>query len=196
MPVCKLVTDATLYDRWVVPHQLLPAMAVVLGINWIEVVAIMYAWETLEASVGCSNDVFATLNDENIYDSLISDPFQCFMGVLVARVLLNVCDMDESVVSGGRWVAYPWTVLFILPAVPFIVSDGLEWLYVPIWFFMWVFTISVNKSVPQNLGVWVSIYAVTLAVSVFLLEDLFNSFYVGLLVGVVNLMTLLIYKNI
>jgi hypothetical protein len=192
MDWCTDVTHFVHYDPWVVPHQLLPSIAVVIGIDAVEVVALVYLWETIEMIIGCLSDRFHEANSETLSNALISDPFQAFMGIIVAKLIVHVTGMESPLVK-SRPLAYLYSAFFILPGTAHIAGGSAVWLYMPMWFLCFFFLVYVTDyTVTVTFAVWYCLYVVTVIVGVFVLEETLNSFYAGLVAaGIVVFMVLL-----
>ena len=187
---CTEFTTGVFYDPWVVPHQLLPAMAVVLGIDWRMVFLIMYSWETLEVIfLNC----LKISEEEHVENALISDPAQCFMGVVTAMILMNVSDMEKPLFTGIKSLF--WASLFILPGIPLIFGGDHVWFYVPCWFFVLFLLHKFGSPLSPTMMVYFVTYSVLVSVLVFLLKDHFNSFYTATLTALFVVIFALIIKN-
>lgn len=168
------------YDPWVVPHQLLPAMAVLIGIEWREVVIIMYVWESLEVIfLNC----LKVSDGEHTANSLISDPVQCFVGIAWALWIMWITGAD--VITKKYYRAYLWGIFFIIPGVPIIVGDEYVWIYLPL-FLIWLFVINKFDGMRFKVLLYMSIQTILLSVFIFALRDYFNSFYTGIITAFVT----------
>lgn len=169
------------YDSWVVPHQVLPAMAVVIGLNWKDVLLIMYAWETLEVIfLNCIQIAEAEISS----NALVSDPTQCVIGIFVGTMLLRTFNNGSTLIPDTLG-AVAWSTLFILPGVPIIFGGDYVWGYIPAFA---VCMAAIRHYVPnKELALALAVYVVAVSVSIFATEDSFNSFYIGIIVGLVFL---------
>jgi hypothetical protein len=183
------------YDPWVVPHQLLPSIALVIGLKWWEIVIAMYGWETLEQIMGCMSVRFESGIAESSSNSLISDPLQCFIGIVVAMVLMNVTDTTEPLVL-KRLHAFLWSALFITPAIAIIINGVYVWGYIPTWILALVVLVKVNGDVKTSLFFYLVLYCSLVSISVFLLKDTFNSFYAAAAGAAFVIALVIIIKNV
>lgn len=182
---CTEFTSLDLYDSWVVPHQALPFIAIVMGIEWREVFLIMYAWETLEViGLNCIGIAEAEL----MSNSLISDPVQCLLGVLIGEIFIRKFNGGQVVMSDTTG-AYLWSILFVLPGVPVIIGGYYVWGYLPLFFACAAFSMYDKK----KLLIATHMYVTLLAVVVYATRNKFNSFYGGLIVGIFTLIITLLF---
>lgn len=186
--VCAEFKSLDAYDSWIVPHQALPCIAIIMGIEWKEVFLIMYAWETLEViGLNCIGIAEAELTS----NALISDPFQCLMGVLVGELFIRAFN-NGQVVKESTSHAYLWSILFIIAGVPVIIGGYYVWGYLPLYL---IFSF-VAMSDKRALLVATCAYVTVLVTVVYATKDHFNSFYAGLIVGLItSLMTLVKLLN-
>jgi hypothetical protein len=193
---CVDFSEFRTYDPWIVSHQLLPSIAVVIGIDWREVIILMYVWETIEAIMSCVDDVFRDAIAETSSSSLISDPLQGFLGILVAKVLMNVYNMDKPIFND--WVAYIWTMLFILPIIPITIDPNRDivWMFIPSWMFCLFLLIYIPNRVTCKMGIWLALYALSVTISVFALKGTFNSFYTASSAAIVIILVAITFRNI
>lgn len=187
MEQCAELKEFVDYDPWVIAHQLLPFIAAVNGIPYLEIFLLMYAWETFETilfnCVGVSEE-------ETMENALISDPFQCLFGVMVACAYLG---FQESIIKNDKFKSYCLTVIYILPSIFLSIDNKFAWLYM-------VFFILIMCGTVYFIGnekKWFfksAIYVITFGVLVITLETEFNSFYVGLLTSVFFSSVALLHK--
>ena len=177
---CKEFTILDTYDSWVVPHQALPFIATIIGIEWKEVFLIMYVWETIEVVfLNC----IGIAETENISDALISDPVQGLFGVMVGELFIKTFNGGEVLKSTTQG-AYLWSILFILVSIPVVIGGGFVWGYLPI--FICFSTLVMSKKPKLLIATYV--YVTLLNVVVYATKGVFNSFYGALLVGGFTLM--------
>lgn len=186
---CSEFSSMVDYDPWVVPHQLLPAAAVLTGINWREVIIIMYMWETLEVIfLNC----LQIATQEHTPNALISDPFQCFAGIFVTIILFNVTGSGPLIPA--RVGAYFWSSLFILPGIPLIVGGNYVWIYIPLWFGL-LFILNHHYKMNRGMFLYFILYSLFVSVPILALKDYFNSFYMGLLSALTIVVLSVVIKN-
>lgn len=163
------------YDPWVVPHQLLPAIATLIGIQWREVIIIMYAWETLEVIfLNC----LKISDKEHAANALISDPVQCFVGIILSLWLMRIT--KSSVVTTNFYRAYLWGMFFILPGIPIIIGDDYVWIYLPL-FLIWLLILYNYDALNYKILIYIGVHSAIISGLIFALRDIFNSFYIGIL---------------
>jgi hypothetical protein len=191
MATCEEFTKLVQYDPWVVPHQLLPAITTLIGIEWNLVLLIMYAWETLEVVfLNC----LKISEEELVENALISDPIQALMGILVAKILMNVSGMKSPLTAGVS--VFFWGALFIIPGTPIIFGDDYVWFYLPIFFVALFLLHRFGYTLPPTMMVLFVIYTTLTSSLVFGLKDTFNSFYTGLATGSFMIFFALVVKTI
>jgi hypothetical protein len=147
--MCELFTNSSLFDRWVIPHQVLPFSLVAIGIPPHIAMLLLYLFETFETiAITCLK---ITDYPETITDSVVSDPIMGFIGILVAFVIcrrspdggfpiINVEDsphrifpalllilspgflFSEHSYDSGAAYAYPFVAGFALLAVIVVVE--------------------------------------------------------------------------
>lgn len=192
MSCSELTTIGVFYDPWVAPHQLLPMIAVLIGMEWKDVVIIIYLWETIEV-------VYLTCLEiserEGCVNALLSDPIQGMVGILTAQVLMNVVGMTKPIQS-NRNTALLWSALFILPGIPLIIGGEFVWVYIPIWVFCLVFMATITEKVTQELMTGILGHSVLVSVGVFGLKDYFNSFYIGIAAASLTILVALAYNRL
>lgn len=181
------------YDPWIVPHQVLPAIAVLIGINWKEVVIIMYMWESFEVLLF---NCMKVSSREHAANSLLSDPIQCFIGIIVASVMMKFTKTSPILeVEKRNFIEkYVWGCLFIIPGSPIIAGGDYVWIYIPLVLFF-IYSFSVLTMADKRIINYMIIYSLIISISVFSLKDTFNSFYVGVL-GAVSTIILTVLINI
>jgi hypothetical protein len=163
------------YDPWVIAHQLVPFIAIMNGISYLEVIVLVYAWETFETILfNCAG----VSEVESATNALISDPFQCFFGLVVAWSFIRD---TGPLVTGSRLVSYGMTAIYVIPGV--FTAINLVWVmmgtFILVMCCMLYFLGDEKKWFVMTL-----VYVVVLSVLVITLEDHFNSFYTGLIVAV------------
>lgn len=190
MSTCSEFSSLVNYDPWVVPHQLLPSITTVIGIEWNIIFLIVYVWETLEVVfLNCLKVSEAELPE----NSLISDPIQALAGVFVAKIMMNVIGMDKPLYSGIK--AFYWGALFILPGIPLIIGGEYVWFYLPSWLVAMFILHKFGSPLSIYLVVSFVVYATLLSLSVFILEKEFNSFYTALLIATLMVFLLVFSKQ-
>ena len=188
---CSEFSTLVNYDPWVVPHQLLPAIATIIGMEWQLILIIVYAWETLEVIfLNC----LKVSEPEIIENALISDPVQALMGILVAKILMNVSDMEGTSLFKGLYRTIFWSAVFITPGIPIIFGGDYVWFYLPIWFVALFILHRFGSMLSGELMVMVVIYSSLTSVLVFVLKDQFNSFYTALATGTFSILFSLLLK--
>lgn len=188
---CTEFTSLVFYDPWVVPHQLLPAIAIVLGIEWKMVLVLVYAWETVEFTFLKCLDL---ATPESGQDSLISDPIQGLIGILVGFMLLNVTNNGKPLFS-SQYRAFFWAALFAAPSLILIADDDYVWFYVPMWFVATFLLHKVGTTLSPPLMVYLVMYATLVSVMVFSLKEEFNSFYTALSAATFVVFFVLVIRN-
>jgi hypothetical protein len=187
------------YDPWVIPHQILPSIAVVIGINWMEVFLLVYIWETLELLMSCASESISEEVSEDHANALISDPVQGLLGIVIGTLMLRVVGRIDMPLFKTRVKAYLFSAAFIIPGVTLVVGGNVIWLYLVVWLCCLSalgYFVSQEEEFPRELFALLVSYATLVAVSVILLKDDFNSFYVGLCAGGVTVVTLLFIDRI
>lgn len=162
-------------DTWVVPHQLLPFAATVMGITWKEVFLLMYGWESLEVVLFNCIELY---EGEVAANALISDPVQALVGVLVGYSFLYVFN-DGKGVRETPVESYLWTILFILPSTPLFIDKDYVMLYIPL--FIGCSIVAMQRNPPILIAT--CLYVTLMAVLVSETKDVFNSFYMAIIIG-------------
>ena len=186
---CTEFTNIHNYDPWVVPHQVLPAMAVIIGLDWKYILIIMYVWETLEVIfLNC----LQISDSEKTSNALISDPIQCCVGILVGLMILKkfnggavlISDTTESII---------WSSLFILPGIPLIIGGDYIWGYIPS--FVICALILRHRVSTRKLTIAIITYALFISIVVFSVAGKFNDFYLALISGFVSLFVMFLFND-
>ena len=188
---CTEFSTLVFYDPWVVSHQLLPAIAIILGVEWRNVLIILYAWETIEFIFLKCLDL---ATPESGQDSLISDPIQGLTGILVGFILLNVTRRGDPLFS-NQYKALFWSALFAAPSLILIADDDYVWFYVPTWFVATFILHKMGAELSPPLMVYLVMYATLVSVMVFSLKEEFNSFYTALSAATFVVIFVLVVKN-
>lgn len=182
---CNEFSILKYYDPWVVPHQILPSIAVIIGIEWKMVFLIMYAWESLEVLfLNC----LRVSEEETSANSLISDPVQCLVGIIMAFFIMKMSKMEVPLFDKYS-KTIPWASLFIIPGVTIIFGEEYVWIYIPL-FIISMILLYMFSDMPDIAFALFFVYLVTVSLSVFLLENIFNSFYTGIAAAAVALLLL------
>jgi len=187
------------YDPWVIPHQILPSIAVVIGINWMEVFLLVYIWETIEIFLSCARESISDEVSEDHANALISDPVQGLLGIVIGTLMLRVAGRLDMPLFKTRLKAYLFSAIFIIPGVTLIVGGNIIWLYLVAWLcclsVLGYFASEEGEFSRELFAMLVSL-ATLVAVSVILLKDDFSSFYVGLCAGGVTVVALLVADRV
>lgn len=177
---CEEFRNVVEYDKWAAPHQLLPFSATLMGINPREVVIFMYLWETLEVLMF---NCLGWAEIEECPNSLVSDPFQAFVGIIVGvginRAMATPFDQFTTIQS------YMASAFCILPSFVFLIPDY-EWTYIaalPFAIAIVAIVASGKRAMTFPWSIFSFIYIATVSVCIFTLHDTFNSFYTAILTG-------------
>lgn len=190
--MCKFLTEWDYSDRWAVPHQLLPFTLTLYGFKWEHVLLFVYIWETFEVTLMYC---FEWIEKETIQDSIINDPIQGLIGILVASMFLRVDKQFEVASWNSLWKNLLALIPLALPSLTMLnqaAEHDVHWGYGPClvlmivitWYFFgtrrWVWVEG------RVVFVLTSMYILTLSFIVFgFIHD--NSFWLATIVGFVYL---------
>lgn len=189
MSQCLEYRDIDYYDRWVVPHQLLPFTAVLFGVDFRTVLLITYFWESLEVILF---NCLGVSEEEKSSNALISDPVEAVLGIIIAELLIKINDEQLPVVK-NRYRSYMAGIIAILPST-LIISNKSIWGY-PILLLSVIFIINYYLN-DNNIGFWLLytiLYVISFSYVIFALENVFNSFYTSLMISTFFIFAELIY---
>lgn len=181
--VCELITNTTAFDRWVVPHQILPMVLVVYGIEHKIVLLLVYLWETLEVLFMSCLQLF---EEEDITNSIISDPLQGFIGIIMGLLILKRYDKINNNVNLNINTLIDFA-LFCSVGVTlfdFFYDRNLHWLYIPVLCIVTIVVLKLNNKKWYD-GVPIYVLCISLTSITFILQDIVSSFYVGVIHGIV-----------
>jgi hypothetical protein len=194
--ICDLFSKIDLYDRWVVPHQLLPFVMTMYGIDPRIVIILVYVWETIEVFLMTCLDLFG--DEESVENVVISDPVQGFIGVITALILLNINGHSTIAESTVNMFKIKFIMEFALLALPGLTlldqlyDINMHWLYPLVSCITIFITYRLNnKSYKHGFILYVNV--VFMSVLTFAL-DTFNSFYTGIIWGICFMFFLIIFK--
>ena len=193
--VCDLLSKFDYYDRWVVPHQLLPFVLTLYGVDYRLVMLMVYIWETFEVFLTFCLQLFEV---ENVTDTIISDPVQGFLGIGAAVILLKFNGHD-TILDKSFDIFNPWHILYFIilvsPSLTLITQlyeIHLHWLYPFVLCGMVVLVYKLNNKSYKN-GIIIYFNIISLSTLVFAIES-FNSFYIGLIWGICFIFITIIFK--
>lgn len=191
---CELFTNSTIYDRWVVPHQLLPFLLTMYGVEYRTVLLLIYVWETFEVFAMHCLELFAI---EDITDTLISDPVQGLLGVMAACLLLRNDNINTILnIPFDIRNIYHIFEFMLLSSPSLLLLDqvydvNLHWFYPALLTGVIIMLCKLNdKSWHDYNIVFLNINTLSLLVFAF---SSFNSFYIGLIWGISVLVFVIIF---
>lgn len=193
--VCDLFSKVDLYDRWVVPHQILPFVLTMFGVDYRLVLLLVYVWETIEVFLMHCLQLFEV---EDVTDTIISDPIQGFLGVCAAMVLLKINGHSTILNEPFDVFNFKHLIHFILLASPGLtmlnqVYDiNLHWLYPVALCAVVILVYRLNKKSYKH-GLMMYINIISLSVLTFSIKT-FNSFYLGVIWGICFIFILIVFK--
>jgi hypothetical protein len=191
---CVEFVDLTTYDPWVVPHQVLPAIATIMGMDWRDVFLVMYTWETIEVVLF---NCFGVPGKELAANSLIADPVQCLMGVIVGKTILATMNNYKPLITEDYAIyRYMWSALFAIPSITLILDKHYAWSYIPVFLAcMWLVRGRFYET-RRLLPTYIILYVISTTTAVFSLEGVFNSFYAAISAAVVTIIIPIVFINV
>lgn len=179
---CELFTDTRAFDRWVIPHQLLPMSLVVYGLDFRVVIILIYLWETLEVFFMSCLQLF---EEEDITNAIISDPLHGFVGVLIGLFIIKKFGVINDMVGPNVKTLLEFTSLCFsgFPLLDFFYDRNLHWLYILVYCAVVITIVNVNKK-PIIIAIILGSLNIVMTILILSLQDRASSFYVGMAFGI------------